>query len=110
LLDLCRGQWFDDQSVNSLDLAWCRCPSPCVRRVTGHREWRVARLADDAETAGPANLLADREGQLEESDCFQFACPAQVPGIDRVDSANRDGRCQGGFRVRVVACDQCPRR
>src|SRR5207344_127493 len=63
-------------------------------------------LADDAETAGPADLLADREGQLQKPDGFQLTGAAQGSGIDRVDSAGQDRRRQGCFRVSVVTGDQ----
>ena len=60
----------------------------------------LIEFADDAETAGPADLLSGREGQLQESDGLQLAGPAQVPGVDRVDSTCSDSRRQfNGFEM-----------
>src|SRR5690349_2934294 len=46
--------------------------------------------ADDGETAGPADLVADREGQLQEADGLQLAGPLEGAGVYRLQTGRLD--------------------
>lgn len=55
--------------------------------------------ADDAEAAGPGDLLTSGECQLEESERLELVCALQRTGIDRGNAAGLDQRGEGGLGV-----------
>src|SRR5690348_9811418 len=61
---------------------------------------------DDAEAAGPRDLLGGGQGDLEEAEGLELAGAAQGPGVDGLEAAAGDDAGHGRLRVGVVAGDE----
>src|SRR4029450_9303545 len=71
----------------------------------GAGEWS-ARSVREAEAAGPRDLLAGGQGELQEAERLELARPAHGAGVLRAQPARGDDAGEQRLGVRVVPGDE----